>query len=100
MTSAPITAASDTADVRVFIRFIGLTLILVGLLRFRQRGSRLALPGTALTIASFAVMGHTATSDWRWLLAPLLMLHLAAAAFWFGGLAPLLIAAWPSTTRP
>jgi len=81
------------AGATLVLRATGLVLILTGLLDSRQRGSRLALIGTALTIVSFTATGHTASSDWRWLLAPLLMLHLFAAAFWLGGLAPLLIVA-------
>ena len=34
-------------------------------------------------------MGHTAIHPLRWLLAPLLLVHLAVAAFWFGALWPL-----------
>ena len=52
-----------------------------------------SLLGAALTGASFAFMGHTAASAERWLLAPLLILHLLAIAFWFGALLPLEAAA-------
>src|SRR5690606_4038913 len=49
--------------------------------------------GVVLAILSFAVMGHTAIHEQRWLVAPLLLVHVAIAAFWFGGLAPLRMAA-------
>jgi putative copper export protein len=34
-------------------------------------------------------MGHTAIHPLRWLLAPLLLVHVAVVAFWFGALWPL-----------
>jgi len=81
----------SSAGTTLVVRTIGLILIVIGLLGSRRRDHTVALVGTAMTVASFAVMGHTAASDWRWLLAPLLILHLCAAAFWFGGLVPLLL---------
>jgi putative copper resistance protein D len=50
-----------------------------------------ALGGTVLTILGFLLVGHTAVDPDRTLLAMLLSLHLAAVAFWFGALIPLII---------
>jgi putative copper export protein len=38
-------------------------------------------------------MGHTATHEQRWLLAPLLVVHVIIIAFWFGALRPFQLAA-------
>jgi copper resistance protein D len=40
-------------------------------------------------LASFLISGHTVNAPARWLLAPLLALHVLAAAFWLGALWPL-----------
>jgi copper resistance protein D len=42
-----------------------------------------------LAVGALVLTGHTSTHPQRALLAPLLLLHLLAAAFWFGALAPL-----------
>lgn len=52
-----------------------------------------SLSGVALTLLSFALMGHTTIHDLRWLLAPLLLVHIGIAAFWFGALWPLYLVA-------
>jgi copper resistance protein D len=44
---------------------------------------------TVVIIVSFSLTGHTVTTEHRWLLAPLLMLHLSVVVFWFGCLLPL-----------
>jgi len=49
----------------------------------------LALLATLLTLSSFLLAGHTSTHPERWLLAPLLLVHLLVVAFWFGSLWPL-----------
>jgi putative copper export protein len=53
--------------------------------------SRRALAALAslLAVGSFALTGHTAAHRERALLAPLLYLHVAIVAFWFGALLPL-----------
>jgi len=56
--------------------------------RGRLRTS-LALAGVALAAGSFTLTGHTLTSAYRWLLAPLLAAHVLLLAFWFGALWPL-----------
>ena len=44
-------------------------------------------------VLSLLLVGHTAANPERWLLAPLLALHLLIAAGWFGSLLPLVLAA-------
>ena len=71
------------------VRVLGLLTVLAGSLRRGPTGDGLALAGAVLIAGSFAFMGHTATDPQRWLLAPLLVVHLVAIAFWFGALWPL-----------
>jgi len=54
------------------------------------RGFTIAgVSGAVLVAVSFTLAGHTSTSSWRWLLAPLLLAHLLIVSFWFGSLGPL-----------
>lgn len=71
------------------VRILGLLTVFAGALRPGRPGDGLALAGAPLIAASFAFMGHTAADPERWLLAPLLIAHLIAIAFWFGSLRPL-----------
>jgi putative copper export protein len=71
------------------IRILGLVFVLVGLRAATRLGAAAGVVGATLIAASFALLGHTATHDQRWLLAPLLVLHVLIAAFWFGALLPL-----------
>src|SRR3569833_348194 len=58
--------------------------------RLSSRGFTIAGEGGAVLVAaSFTLTGHTSTSGWRWLLAPLLLALLLIAACWFGLLGPL-----------
>jgi copper resistance protein D len=58
--------------------------------RLSSRGFTIAgVTGAVLVAVSFTLTGHTSTSSWRWLLAPLLLAHLLIIAFWFGSLGPL-----------
>ncbi len=64
--------------------------------RLSSRGFTVAgITGAVLVAASFTLTGHTSTSPWRWLLAPLLLTHLLIVAFWLGALWPL----WLITRR-
>jgi putative copper resistance protein D len=74
-------------------RVVGLAMLALSLDRANRMNAILAAVGAALAIASFAFGGHTAIHPLRFLLAPLLLVHLAAAAFWFGALWPLYAAA-------
>jgi len=71
------------------VRILGLAVLFLSLDR-RNRLNTIAMrTALALTILSFAMMGHTVIHPLRWLLAPLLLVHVAVAAFWFGALWPL-----------
>lgn len=59
----------------------------------------LCLIAAAVVVVSFALTGHTTIHDLRPLLAPLLILHVAAAAIWFGSLWPLRIIAGRETAE-
>ena len=73
-------------------RLAGVGIVGLALLRFTRPREGLALAGALLIVGSFSVTGHTAASDQRWLLGCLLVVHVFAAAFWFGSLIPLYIA--------
>ena len=71
------------------VRIVGLAVLFLSLDR-RNRLNTIAMRAAlALTVLSFALMGHTAIHPLRWLLAPLLLAHVGVAAFWFGALWPL-----------
>lgn len=74
------------------IRILGLALILIGGVANGRASGLVALAGSTLVAVSFALMGHTAAADERWILAPVLFLHLFIVAFWFGALWPLHLA--------
>jgi copper transport protein len=71
------------------VRVVGLALLVLSLDRPTRLNSIAAAGGIALTIASFVLMGHTVIHPQRWALAPLLLVHVAVTAFWFGALWPL-----------
>ena len=56
--------------------------------RMRYLGFGLILTGVILVFLAFTQVGHTRDEP-RWLLAGLLLVHLAAVAFWVGALLPL-----------
>ena len=73
-------------------RVVGLAILLLSL----DRASRLntgPCGGAALALLSFALMGHTVIHEQRWILAPLLLVHVVVAAVWLGGLGGLYLAA-------
>ncbi len=74
-------------------RVVGLALLALSLDRATKLNTIGAGIGAALAIASFAFGGHTAIHPLWFVLAPLLLVHVAAAAFWFGALWPLFAAA-------
>ena len=69
------------------LRGIGEVLVL-GLILRGAVGLGAGLVGTLLIAASYTLVGHS-LGDPRWVLASLLTVHLLAAAFWVGALAPL-----------
>jgi putative copper export protein len=83
--------ASDSGTAAA-VRVLGLAMVAAGCVKPSRFGAAAALMGGALTVVSFAFMGHTPADDRRWLLSGLLILHLLLVAFWFGALWPLLLA--------
>jgi putative copper resistance protein D len=78
------------------VRVLGCILIGVGL-----RASRmLELVGALTVIASFMMTGHLAVHELRWLLMPMLLVHVAVAAFWLGALPALIVLAKHEPTTP
>ena len=71
------------------IRILGLFLIALGMRREGDFRIACALIGATLAASSFILTGHTSVHAERWILAPLLGIHLLVIAFWFGALAPL-----------
>jgi putative copper export protein len=70
-------------------RLLGLLLIVGGLRRAASDGRTAAVIGVVVLLASFTFVGHTSTHALRWLLSPLLLVHLCVVAFWYGALLPL-----------
>ncbi len=70
-------------------RVLGLATIAIALCASGGVASTFAAVGATLTILGFTLTGHTAASDERWLLGPVLAVHLLVVAFWFGALWPL-----------
>jgi putative copper resistance protein D len=92
-------ALDSATAVANLLRIVGLVLVLVGLrnrsnlvLATQRPNAALAALGGALVCASFLLVGHTSIDPRRWLLAPLLLLHLLVVALWFGSLVPMCIA--------
>ena len=84
-------ALSSTGGAAHLIQVLGLLLVALGLWRPKRFGSFMTIAGATLAIVAFTITGHTSVHVMRWLLAPLLMVHLTVVAFWFGALAPLFL---------
>lgn len=76
-------------------RVVGLIVIAWSILSKHRLRNQVGTVGVVLTIGSFALMGHTVTHTFRWVLAVLLLVHLLVSAFWFGSLAGF----WFASTR-
>lgn len=74
------------AGVAHSIRICGLLIIVAGVV---MKSRAFAVTGAVIACLSFILMGHSTTYSPRWLLAPLLMLHVTIISFWFGSLRPL-----------
>ena len=83
-------SSSGTAHI---VRVVGLAILLLALDRASRINGWAARIGAALALLSFALMGHTVIHPQRWILAPLLLVHVFVAAVWLGALAGLYIAA-------
>ena len=68
------------------VRLIAAAVIVAVGLRWPPVGATAAL----VLIGSFLLEGHTAASEGRLLVAPLLFVHLAAVSWWLGALIPLI----------
>jgi len=77
---------SSASAAALAVRFAG---VACAALALRRSTPQLALLGALLTVSSFLLSGHTSTHPERWLLAPLLLVHLLVVAYWFGSLWPL-----------
>ncbi|HXQ51767.1 MAG TPA: CopD family protein [Stellaceae bacterium] len=90
---APLASFADAATWRTGLATglgpsIAVTLAGLALVAFAP--SRLViLLGAALAAAGYAVAGHVAMAEPRWLTAPALWLHVLCVAFWAGSLVPL-----------
>ena len=82
-------SSSGTAHI---VRVVGLAVLLLSLDRASKLNRWGACGGAALALLSFVLMGHTVIHDQRWILAPLLLVHVVVAAVWLGALAGLLVA--------
>ena len=74
-------------------RVVGLAILLLSLDRVSRLNTYAALGGAALALLSFLLMGHTVIHELRWILAPLLAVHIVVAAVWLGALVGLYLAA-------
>jgi copper transport protein len=75
------------------IRLLGLAVLLVAVTLWRDRaGLAVASAGALVTVVSFALDGHSASTDPRWLVVVSDVVHVASAAAWFGGLVLLALA--------
>jgi putative copper resistance protein D len=75
------------------VRVVGLAILLLSLDRANKLNTWAACGGAALALLSFVLMGHTVIHEQRFLLAPLLLVHVVVAAVWLGALAGLYLAA-------
>lgn len=83
-----VTIARSRFGDAALMRGAGLLLVLFALLR-RSWATGIAVVGAVTVAASFAAFGHTTQYRPRQELAALTVLHVSAAAFWFGSLFPL-----------
>src|SRR6267378_5384012 len=80
---------SSSSGTAFVLRIVGLALIVVGLGRATGWFAGIGVVGAVMAVVSFMLTGHTSTHPYRWLLAPLLLIHLLIVAFWLGALWPL-----------
>jgi putative copper export protein len=79
--------------VSALVRLAGLAVLLVALPRLWGRGPTVASGlGAAAVIISFALTGHTISTEPRWLVVAANLSHTVAGAAWFGGLVLLAVA--------
>jgi len=91
--SDTVSFALITAGPELGVRLLGLALLVRGACAGVVPRNALLPAGAALVVLSFALAGHVPHSDYGALLVPLLLVHVAIVAFWFGALGPLYRAA-------
>jgi putative copper export protein len=74
------------------VRLLGLFALAIAVGRRGVVGTTLSVIGAGIVAASFTLTGHTVANPQRWVLAPLLTIHVIIVAFWFGALLPLYLA--------
>jgi putative copper export protein len=74
------------------VRLLGLGVIAFAVRRRGAAGAAFCIVGAVAVSASFMLTGHTVAHPQRWVLAPLLAIHVMIVAFWFGALVPLYLA--------
>ncbi|MGD9841508.1 MAG: copper resistance D family protein [Steroidobacteraceae bacterium] len=82
-------ALKNSAGATNILRLLALLLIATTILRHQPLAKAAGITAATLVVMSFILTGHTSSAPQRWILAPLLLLHLWVAAFWFGSLWPL-----------
>ncbi|HVN43910.1 MAG TPA: CopD family protein [Steroidobacteraceae bacterium] len=70
-------------------QMLGLLLMIIALRVGRAAGTVAGVVGVVVLLAAFTFVGHTSSSGARWVLSPVLLLHLWVVTFWFGALLPL-----------
>ena len=82
----------STFGARTLGLVVGAVLVLVGVRGvWRSAPVMIAAAGAVILMGSFALTGHTATTDPRWLVMTADIVHTVAGAAWFGGLVFLLL---------
>jgi putative copper resistance protein D len=74
------------------VRLVGLSVVAFAVGRRGHAAALMSIVGAVAVAASFMLSGHTVAHPQRWLLAPLLTIHVMIVAFWFGALLPLYLA--------
>lgn len=76
----------DGVGPALMVTLLGLATIVLGLVPTMTRRPLVLGVGAFFAAGSFALTGHTNTSDPRWLVTLADLVHVLAAAIWFGGL--------------
>jgi putative copper resistance protein D len=70
---------------------LGLVVLAIALKLKQNSQLIVGMVGITLVAVSFTYTGHSAENPFRFILSPLLILHILVVAFWFGSLIPLYI---------
>jgi putative copper export protein len=76
------------------VRVTALGLVATGFMGSTAKRTLIAMLGVLALPAAFLLTGHTSVHPQRWILAPLLAVHLLVVTFWFGALPVLLLATY------